>query len=481
MSVQGIDAPEHVDRVLERIRELQQNGYILFEGAHLTKDKQCIPIEVNARLIEFEDKAAMLAVGRDISDRKRTESILHARLRLLEFATSHSSVELLQAALDELETLTGSVIGFFHFLEPDQQTLALQTWSTNTLSTMCQAEGEGRHYDVAEAGVWVDCIHVHGPVIHNDYQALPHRKGLPSGHAPIIRELVVPIIRADRIVAILGIGNKPQDYTAQDVETVSLLADLAWDITERKRAEEQIKAALKEKEVLLREIYHRVKNNLMVVKSLIQMQAEQTTEPQALQLFQDLHNRVMAMSMVHEDLYQSELLSQIEFGTYLERLVINIRQGFAKTDAAIKVMAEDIFLDVHKAIPCGLIVAELVTNAFKYAFPPTINDRSHSERMLKQPDSDSRLQPASALSLGFEPQETGATKPEIRVEMRYKEPTYTLIVSDNGVGLPPEFDMQKPWTLGMTLVRSWATHQLKGKIEVDSQQGTTFRITFTKR
>ena len=136
------------------------------------------------------------------------------------------------------------------------------------------------------------------------------------------------------------------------------------DLTELKEAEEQIRASLKEKEVLLREIHHRVKNNLMVVTALIQMQAEQTREPTALALFRDLYNRVLAMSMVHEDLYQSESLASIDFHAYLQRLVSNIRQGFAQTPAAVVVEAEGIFLDVHYAIPCGLIVAELVTNAF---------------------------------------------------------------------------------------------------------------------
>ncbi|MEN6428508.1 MAG: PAS domain S-box protein [Phycisphaerales bacterium] len=175
----------------------------------------------------------------DITERKRAESIRNARLHLLQFATTHSLDELLQATLDELETFTESQIGFYHFLEADQRTLSLQTWSTRTLRDMCTAEGKGRHYSVSEAGVWVDCIRERRPVIHNDYASLPHRKGMPPGHAPVIRELVVPVFRGDQIVAILGVGNKPRDYAEGDVEIVSNLADLAWDIAERKRAEMQ--------------------------------------------------------------------------------------------------------------------------------------------------------------------------------------------------------------------------------------------------
>ncbi len=179
---------------------------------------------------------------RDITERKQAENIMRARLRLVNYAASHSMDELLQATLDEVEALTGSSIGFYHFLEPDQKTLLLQNWSTRTLQEMCTAEGKGVHYDIDNAGVWVDCVHERRPVIHNDYSALPHRKGLPPGHADVIRELVVPVMRGDRIVAVLGVGNKSTDYIESDIETVLLMADLAWDITERKRAEQAVKA-----------------------------------------------------------------------------------------------------------------------------------------------------------------------------------------------------------------------------------------------
>ena len=99
----------------------------------------------------------------------------------------------------------------------------------------------------------MDCVHQRRPVIHNNYDALPHRKGMPPGHAPVVRELVVPIFRADKIVAIIGVGNKPSDYDEWDVETVSLLGDLSWDITERKRAEEDLRRAKDELEQRVQE------------------------------------------------------------------------------------------------------------------------------------------------------------------------------------------------------------------------------------
>ncbi len=176
-----------------------------------------------------------------MTERNREDSATKARLRLLEFAATHTRDEVLTATLDEVEALTGSQIGFYHLLAADQRTLTLQAWSTRTLRELCTAEGERRHYDIDEAGVWVDCVRERRPVIHNDYAALPHKKDLPPGHAPVTRELVVPIFRENQIVAILGVGNKPTDYHTEDATVVSHFADLGWDIIERKRAEETLR------------------------------------------------------------------------------------------------------------------------------------------------------------------------------------------------------------------------------------------------
>lgn len=192
----------------------------------------------------LEELASDLSYGmvalRSRTAGKRNQDIRQARLELLEYAGSHGMNELLTAALDHLEELTGSTIGFYHFLEPDQVTLSLQSWSTNTLKHMCTAQGKGDHYDIAQAGVWVDCVHQRCPVVHNDYAALPHRKGMPDGHAPVTREVVVPIFRDGQIKAIIGVGNKPTEYDVSDIEVMTRLGDLSWDIAERKKAEEAL-------------------------------------------------------------------------------------------------------------------------------------------------------------------------------------------------------------------------------------------------
>lgn len=177
------------------------------------------------------------------SDRSLERRTLEARLRISEFAHSHSLSELLQRTLDEAEKLTDSAISFFHFVDDDQNTIWLQSWSTNTLKNTCTADGKLLHYDMDKAGVWVDCVRERRPIIYNDYPSLPQKKGLPEGHAPLVRILTVPIARGGKVVAILGVGNKDVGYDETDVKVIHLLADLAWDITLAKRNEETLKAS----------------------------------------------------------------------------------------------------------------------------------------------------------------------------------------------------------------------------------------------
>lgn len=229
-------------RVTAKFREFrnQMQPITNLENLNLHKSGHAVYLETNGIPV-FDQRGEFRGyrgIDRDISRRKWSEQLLRLRLELAEFSNTRSLDEIIQLALDKAEAFTNSQIGFFHFVDADQETMSLGTWSTNTLDNICQAEGKGLHYPASQAGVWVDCLRQRQPVIHNDYASLPNRKGLPEGHAPVIRELTVPVMRDDLVVAIIGVGNKPCDYTLQDVEAVEQLASMAYDIVARKRAEE---------------------------------------------------------------------------------------------------------------------------------------------------------------------------------------------------------------------------------------------------
>jgi signal transduction histidine kinase len=177
----------------------------------------------------------------NIGKEELSQGFIKIRLSLIEYAITHTLAELLIQSLDEVAAFVDSPVGFYHFVEPDQKTLSLQQWSTRTRKEFCRAAGKGTHYNIDQAGVWVDCLRQKKAVIHNDYSSLPHKKGLPEGHAEVVRELVVPVIRKDKAVAILGVGNKPVDYTQRDVEIVSYLADVTWEIVQQKRADDALR------------------------------------------------------------------------------------------------------------------------------------------------------------------------------------------------------------------------------------------------
>ena len=211
-----------------------------------------------------------VAIKQDISERRQREELIRARLALLEYSTTHGLQEVLRETLDQVDALTNSPIGFYHFVEEDQNSLSLQAWSTLTLAEYCHAAGEGLHYPIDQAGVWVDCVYTKKPVVHNDYATLSHRKGLPEGHAELFRELVVPILRADKVVAILGVGNKPTDYTENDVALVTYFADVVWEIAEQKRAEaerEQLMAQIRVQAKQMEQVLATVPSGVLMLDS----------------------------------------------------------------------------------------------------------------------------------------------------------------------------------------------------------------------
>jgi PAS domain S-box-containing protein len=234
-----IDALEDPAETAAHIDKIIREGSDLFETQHRAKDGTLWPVEVNSSHWPIAGGRNFNFL-RDITRRKRSEALLRTRFELSELAERGTVEALLQHALDAAELLTGSSIGFFHFVDADQESLTLQNWSTNTLRR-CTAAGSGKHLPISRAGVWAACFRAKAPVIHNDYAALPGRRFLPPGHAPVTREVVVPISRDGKIVAIAGVGNKTSDYLQDDVDTLRQVASLVMDLVTRMRAEQELR------------------------------------------------------------------------------------------------------------------------------------------------------------------------------------------------------------------------------------------------
>ena len=214
------------------------------------------------------------------------------------------------------------------------------------------------------------------------------------------------------------------------------------DITEIKQAERKIKASLFEKEILLKEIHHRVKNNLQIISSLLNLQAGNLRDSEFYPLFKESQNRVRSMALVHEILYQSDDLAKIDFSDYVSKLSTYLFRSYGVNPGKIilNLNVKNIFLEVDRAIPCGLIINELLSNVLKYAFP----------------DGKGKV------SVDFQPG---------------KEDDFLLEVRDDGIGLPEEVDFKEAETLGLNLVTN-LVEQLDGEIKIARDGGTGFEIRF---
>ncbi|OQX22360.1 MAG: hypothetical protein BWK80_30695 [Desulfobacteraceae bacterium IS3] len=182
-------------------------------------------------------------LSKEVARRSAAEDALNASLNIFKKMALLSVEDILKHGLEEGSRLTRSRIGFFHFVNPDQKTIHLKVWSQETLKN-CTVGEPDTHYLIECAGVWADCIRERKPVIHNDYQHLAHKKGLPEGHVPLMREMVIPIFEQDKVVAILGVGNKAQQYSQPDAEQLSLVAENVWNIIQRKQTENALKDSL---------------------------------------------------------------------------------------------------------------------------------------------------------------------------------------------------------------------------------------------
>lgn len=216
------------------------------------------------------------------------------------------------------------------------------------------------------------------------------------------------------------------------------------DISKHKRSEDQMRSSLVEKEVLIREIHHRVKNNLQIISSLLHIQSSKITSEEMVSMFTNCQNRVKSIALIHEKLYQTNSFTRVDFGSYTKNLVYYLFRMFdVKSDkVTLKLNVENVFLPMDTAIPCGLIINELVTNSLKHAF------------------SDER-------------------RGEIVIETVYHSNNkFTLTIKDNGKGIPEDVDYYNSRTVGFNLINS-LVRQLGGNLVINRSEGTEFKITFS--
>lgn len=273
--------------------------------------------------------------------------------------------------------------------------------------------------------------------------------------------LVVPILQGEQLWGMLIAQHcaAPRQWLPWEIELLTSLAtqlaiaiqqselygQLQIELQRSQNAEETIKASLNEKELLLKEVHHRVKNNLQVISSIFSLQSQYIEDPQILSILADSQNRVSSMALIHEKLYQSHSLAKIDFAEYVQSLICNLFSSYNINSHLIhlKLQVSDVSLNLDTAIPCGLLINELVSNSLKHAFPE------------QQPG-------------------------EIGINLSVSQGQVCLTVQDSGIGLPKGLDLQHTNSLGLRLVRA-LTRQLKGKLEMYNHNGAVFEIAFPKR
>ncbi len=411
-------AAEERTLVEETIGKLHKSRTMIIEHTLIRKDGSFFPAEVYISLVQDEtgSPCGILSIARDITERRRAESALkesEERYRLV----SQLSVDY-----------------FFKVdISPDGAP------GLSYVSENIKAITGRQQDDITGLDQWISVIHpddqgrfltFYRKVMTDGLDdSLECRSFLKSGDMRWINVAVHPTLdpSGGRVISILG--------------TVK-------DITERKQAEEKIMASLSEKETLLKEIHHRVKNNMQIITSLLNLQAHYIDNVELGKHFTEAENRIRSMALVHEKLYQSGDLGHIDFSLYLSELASTIMYSYTTTTRRIimNIDARPVFLSINQAIPAGLLVTELLSNAIKHAFPA-----------------------------GWD------GSPEVLISLRETNGgTVELAVGDNGIGLPGDRGIGSDKSLGLSLVPMLAD-QLNGTVVLDRSRGAVFTITFKKQ
>jgi len=382
-------------------KEFREAKHVRFETFHLTRDGRVYPVEIQSNYLEFEGKEYSCAFSLDITERKRAEEAIRQseeKFRVLA-ETSPAAIVLHQG--EKFVYANPATTRISGYSEAELLGMNFWDWSNEEFLDTVRERGQAR---------------LRGESVPLQYE---YRLTTKSG----VEKWVI-----------ISAGNI--QYQGKPAVISTLL-----DITEAKRAEERISAALAEKEVLLKEVHHRVKNNLQIICSLLYLQSDSIPDEQSRSYFRENQDRILSMALVHERLYKSNDFTSVGFEEYIRDLCTHLFDSYLADPGLItlKVDAGGLSIAVDRAIPWGLIINELVSNALKHAFP------------------DSR---AGEISIRFHEDEDDGL---------------ILTVADTGVGMPPGLDFKNTGTLGLQLVNMLA-RQLNGQISMEGTTGTGFTI-----
>ncbi|MBU4534982.1 MAG: PAS domain S-box protein [Euryarchaeota archaeon] len=521
LTLKDLDALEYALQIKSRLDELIKKGQLLFESAHQHKNGTIIPVEVNARVVEFKKEKLILSVARDITDRKMIQSeitrsrelsqIINTIPDYLTIVDFEGNIELTNPYLQENlgwgEEVLGENIGIL--LEKElpseklkkllnqgylyQEELNLKHKNGKLIPAILNAaiiqDAEGNAINIIAIARGVSQLkEVELELEKNQVFLEKIIDSLRDGFSVLNKEgehvMVNPALcqmtgySADEL---LGQG-PPHPYWADYDADQKILNEVIYgdmddfellfkkkdgslfpvlvspsslmspegetyyfatfkDITPFKQIQEDLKKSLQEKEVLMKEIHHRVKNNLQIISSLLSLQSDYIQNQNDLAIFKDSQCRTKSMALIHEKLYQSGLLKSINIRDYIQALVNELIGTYSAERKIINLdmEVEDILLDVDTAIPLGLILNEIIANSLKHAF---------TEKEGK-----------------------------IKVHLKSSDNRIQVEVGDNGVGMGDDIDWRNTDSLGLQLVNSLC-HQIDGEIELDNDKGTCFKISF---
>jgi PAS domain S-box-containing protein len=420
----GGDVPAKYELVLQK-----KNGDPLF-------------VEVNTSVISFRKKPAALIIARDFTARKQTEKLKDSIFRISGAAISSDSLEeLFQSIHRVISDLMPAKNFYIAIYDPSAELLSFP-YFVDEFDPPPEPKKAGR-------GLTEFVLRTGKPLLASPevFTQLVRRGEIESIGAPSIDWLGVPLNIDGRTIGVLVVQTYTEGvrYSEEEKDILKFVSDQVAMAVYRKRTEAQIKASLKEKDVLLKEVHHRVKNNMQVISSLLNLQSRRIQDSAVLEMFKESQRRIRSMALIHERLYQSSDLSRIEFSQYLRNLATHLFHSCQVDSSRIqlRIEAEEVHFNINTAIPCGLIVNELVSNALKHAFP---EGRSGS--------------------LGLDLHKVAGDG-------------YVLGVKDDGVGFPENLDFRKTETLGMQIV-STLVDQIEGRLELERRSGTGFTLKFNE-